>query len=203
MDTVKNREKLRYVARLLLIGELISFAGWCFEKVGRFVVYGAVGDRGFLWLPLCPIYGISVVSIYLLLGTPLSFRGVLGKRIRRTRLWRKSLARSKALRLSLYFVVVFFVATAIELVTGLSMKALGVTLWDYSERFLNIFGVVCLGYSVLWGALITLFMGVLWESIYAAICGIPIKITVYTAFAALGFICVDFFVRCFDAIDKL
>ena len=76
-------ERFVKACRLTLIAVAISFGGWCFEKVGRYVVYGGVGDRGFLHLPLCPIYGISTALIFLLTGTPRETQGVVGRLITR------------------------------------------------------------------------------------------------------------------------
>ena len=41
---------------------VFSFAGWLFECVNNIVVKGQWENRGFLWGPLCPIYGVGVVS---------------------------------------------------------------------------------------------------------------------------------------------
>ena len=61
-QTKKSRRPLSVFGMTLLF-VLISFGGWCFEKVGRYFLYGSLGDRGFLSLPLCPIYGTCVLGI--------------------------------------------------------------------------------------------------------------------------------------------
>ena len=38
----------------------------------------------------------------------------------------------------------------IELFSGLILKALGFQFWDYSERFMNVEGLICLRYSLYW-----------------------------------------------------
>lgn len=41
--------------------------------------------------------------------------------------------------------------TAVEFIFGCVFNlALGMNVWDYSDRFLNLFGQICIGYSVLW-----------------------------------------------------
>ena len=153
--------------RLFVLGVLISFSGWVFEIVGRYLVYNDLSDRGFLTLPLCPIYGISVVSVYLLIGTPSNLHGIIGASIRKTKTWRKGV---------FYFLFVTLISTVAELVTGLGAKSAGITLWDYSERPLNLFGIICLSYSLMWGVLITVFMSLLWKPLYSLISRIKINI---------------------------
>ncbi len=179
-------------ARLFLIALFISFCGWCFEVVGRFIVYRQLSDRGFLSLPLCPIYGISVVLIFLLVGVPSEPSGLIGRAVARSeRLG--CVVQNRYARLSLYFVFVTLASTAFELVTGLCAKALGAPLWNYSERAFNLFGVVCLGYSLLWGALITLFMLFLWKPIYRFFSRLPDDAAIALAVWAAIPVCLDFF----------
>jgi len=58
-----------------------------------------------------------------------------------------------------YFLCAFVISSGFELATGLFFdRLLGVRLWDYSSRALDLFGYVCLGFSLMWGALITVAM---------------------------------------------
>ena len=43
-----------------------------------------------------------------------------------------------------------FVMIFIELSSGLLLRALGFEFWDYSHRFLNVEGLICLRYSLYW-----------------------------------------------------
>lgn len=43
-----------------------------------------------------------------------------------------------------------FVMIFIEMVSGLILKGLNISLWDYSNRFMNVEGVICLRYSLYW-----------------------------------------------------
>ena len=178
----QRNEKLTEACRLTVMGVLVSFVGWCFEKLGRYIAYGDTGDRGFLTLPLCPIYGVSVVVIFLLCGTPTFLRGPVGGKIRRSRIWKKTVGNKTWRKYLFYFLFVTVISTAAELVVGLTSKAFGVTLWDYSDRALNLFGVICASFSLMWGVLITAFMGFLWKPVYSLIRRIPV-VTVRT----LGF----------------
>lgn len=52
------------------------------------------------------------------------------------------------------FIISFIFGTILEYILSLSMEFLvGFTAWDYSKKFLNIFGRVALFYSVCWGIL--------------------------------------------------
>lgn len=172
-EKTRSVDMLTAVCRLALMGFLISFGGWCIEKLFGAIAYGGAGDRGFLTLPLCPIYGISVVAVFLFCGTPTYLRGAVGGRIRKSRLWKKTVRNKTWKKYVFYFAFVTVLSTVAELLIGLFAKAVGVTLWDYSNRPLNLFGVVCLSFSLAWGVLITAFMGFLWKPIYNLIRRIP------------------------------
>lgn len=165
--------KFERACRLFVLCVLVSLGGWVFETVGCFVAFGSSGDRGFLTLPLCPIYGISITAIYLLVGTPVRLTGPLGGRIRRTGLWRKTVQNKKWRKYAFYFIFVTLLSTAAELVTGLAMKPFGVKLWNYEDQPLNLFGVICPTYSLLWGVLITAFMSLAWKPLFDLIAKIP------------------------------
>lgn len=186
---------LAEVCRLTVICTLISFVGWCFEKAGRYIVYHDTADRGFLTIPLCPIYGFSVVAVFLLCGIPTHIRGVVGSNIRNTRLWRKTVKDKPLRKYIFYFLFVTVVSTLAELVVGLTAKAFGVTLWDYSERAFNLFGVICLSFSIMWGILITAFMAFLWKPLYKIIQRIPVDTVKKTAFTAFFAVSADFLVN--------
>lgn len=180
----------------------ISFAGWVFEKLGRYMIFGATGDRGFLSLPVCPIYGISVIAIYLLLGTPKAPGGVVGTRIGATSFGGR-IYRSGVWRVTLYFLLVTLISTAAELVTGLFMRSIGITLWDYSERAFNLFGIICPSFSLIWGALITLLMGFAWTPFYSRICAIPKRVAAPLAFTLVTAAAADFAVSLTLAVVRL
>lgn len=180
----------------------VSFLGWAFEKLGRYVIFGATGDRGFLSLPVCPIYGISVIAIYLLLGTPKAPGGVVGTRIGATSFGGR-IYRSGVWRVTLYFLLVTLISTAAELVTGLFMRSIGITLWDYSERAFNLFGIICPSFSLIWGALITLLMGTVWQPFYIRICSIPRRIATPLALTLAFAIAADLTVNLALAIARL
>ncbi|MBQ8345521.1 MAG: putative ABC transporter permease [Clostridia bacterium] len=147
--TSVQRKRADRACRLFLLAAAVSFLGWFGETVYAYLSSGRFCDRGFLTLPVCPIYGISVFALYWLLGLPQG-GGVL---LRRVRGWQ---------RLLIYVPLCFLIPTAAELVTGWTFHRLfGLRLWDYSGKLWNFGGYICLSFSVAWGILLPLGMAFL------------------------------------------
>jgi uncharacterized membrane protein len=111
-----------------------SFAGWLWEFLFNLVAYRRFHWRGFMTLPLLPIYGVSALAV-LYVVRPLAHDPF----------------------------VIFFgsvvAVTVIEFVTGFFLKKLfRVRLWDYTDWPLNIHGYVSVPSSVGFGALALLLL---------------------------------------------
>lgn len=118
-------DRLAYLFLLLL---LYSFLGWCGE-----MVYCSLGQRrlcekrGFLNGPLCPIYGHGALLVLLVL------RGGCASPI-------------------MTFLLGGVLTTTLEYVTSWAMEKLfHMRWWDYTGRFCNIKGRVCLLNAALFG----------------------------------------------------
>lgn len=112
---------------LMLCFFTYGFLGWCTEvafaacKTKKFV------NRGFLNGPICPIYGVGVSTVILLLDP-----------------YKENLI--------LLYVSSVIIVTLLEGVTGVAMdKIFHNKWWDYSNMPLNIGGYVCLMFSLIWG----------------------------------------------------
>ena len=112
---------------LILYFFTYGFLGWCTEvayattKECRFV------NRGFLNGPICPIYGVGVSAVLLLLEP---FEN----------------------NLIFLYVASVIVVTLIEGFTGFALdKIFHHKWWDYSDQPLNIGGYVCMIFSFVWG----------------------------------------------------
>lgn len=104
-----------------------GFIGWCTEVAFAAVKEGRFVNRGFLKGPICPIYGVGVTSVALLLS-------------------------EYSDNLLLLYVMSVVLVTAIEGGTGFMMEKLFHNKWwDYSDMPLNIGGYVCLLFSLVWG----------------------------------------------------
>ena len=140
-------EKLSIAAKYFLMLALFSFLGCIMETVVCSLPEGIIYDCGFLTLPFCPIYGICLIILYLMLGTPNEAGGILTN------------VRSAFMRVFLYVVFSFIIPTAAELIIGVfADKVLGVSLWNYYMYPLNFYGYICLPVSLIWAAAIPLFM---------------------------------------------
>lgn len=180
--TEKRTDPLKEERGLTLSGYMwiftvVSFIGWCFEKVGRYYLYppsaDPIRDRGFLTLPLCAIYGFCAAAVGFLLGSP-NAPSRIWKRLFR---WARAIPKPLRVigRVIGYFLAVTVIATLIELVAGLIFTAMGNPLWNYHERWGNLWGIICPNYSILWGLLGTLLMTVIWKPLCLLVGVIPEK----------------------------
>ncbi len=104
-----------------------SFLGWAIEVCAHALKMGEYSNRGFLSMPICPIYGVGVLMITVLLrpfiGTPIAV-----------------------------FFMSSLICTLFELLVGFSMKMIFHNVWwDYSDEHFNFKGYICLKTSILWG----------------------------------------------------
>lgn len=113
---------------------IYSVMGWTYETVFTFLIRGNLTNRGFLFGPLCPIYGLSILIMILMC----SDRG-------------KNIAS--------LIIKCAFVATAMEYITSSWMEHyFNKRWWDYSDMFMNINGRICLGASLLFGVMGAIFI---------------------------------------------
>lgn len=106
---------------------IYAFFGWCVEVAYQGVTKGILVNRGFLNGPVCPIYGVGMVGVLLIL-TPL------------------------ADNLFLLFVGGIIITTTIELFGGwLLDKMFHMRWWDYSDKPFNLEGYICLEFCLIWG----------------------------------------------------
>ncbi len=158
----KKREGRYGFARYYVLTVVLSFLGWCYETVYIYLRSGEWGDSGFMRLPFCPIYGCTLLFVYLLIGTPNEARGLF-RRVEPT-----------ALRYALYLLIAFFIPTVMEYFVGIFFDAtLHVTLWSYRGMPWSGEGYVCLPVSIVWAGLIFLVMRVLFLPLKRLIGKIP------------------------------
>lgn len=122
---------------ILLFFFVYGFLGWCLEVAFAAFKQRQFVNRGFLYGPICPIYGIGVMIVILFLD-------------RFSDQW-----------LILYVASIVLV-TLLEWVTGFLLeKIFHARWWDYSNMPLNIGGYVCLLFSLLWGVACVLIVKVI------------------------------------------
>jgi uncharacterized membrane protein len=116
---------------------IYAFLGWVLEVMYHIYTDKKFINRGFLFGPICPIYGVSAVFFIAFL-TPLKSSSIL------------------------IFLGGVFVASAVEFVTGYVMEMLfKAKWWDYSDERFNIKGYICLKFSIIWGVIALVFMKVI------------------------------------------
>ena len=122
-----------FLTRFFLLFILAAFIGWAYEITCVYVIFGLYFDRGVLHLPVCPIYGFGMLTLY-----PI-FRKVKNP------------------------VIVFagstVISTVVELVASLILEyKFNLELWSYIEWPLNYQGRVSAISSGIFGLMATLFM---------------------------------------------
>lgn len=104
-----------------------SFLGWCMESTYCSIMEKHLINRGFLHLPLCPIYGAGVL-IMVNLFTPFTGNPLL------------------------FYVMATVVMSAWEYFVGWLLEVTThMKYWDYSHRRFNLKGRICLGNCLWWG----------------------------------------------------
>ena len=193
MELLTNHQRKRKrICQLVVLFALISWIGWCIETLYMLVCWQDLTDRGFLTAPLCTIYGCSILAIYLLIGTP--------REGRLRPLFQKAEKLPAGARICadaglyfVYFLAAALVPTLAEFFTALFFdQVFGVVLWDYSHHALNLFGYVSLGMSLLWGALITVAMGIAWPVLDGLVSRISFRTAKKIAAAVAAVILADF-----------
>jgi uncharacterized membrane protein len=108
--------------------------GWIYESIFCTVKNNQWENRGFLYGPLCPIYGVGAVLIT-------AIAEAVSKRSADGFVWWQ------------VFLVAFLGSIILEYVTSWTLEKLfHAYWWDYSSMPLNINGRVCFPYSVCFGA---------------------------------------------------
>lgn len=125
-----------YLIRYSLIFILGGTLGYILELVFRRIVHKKWVNPGFLTGPCLPLYGVGVLCLYLICSVNYDFIS--------SPFWRA--------------VFVIFVITAamtlVEYITGLIfIKGMNVKLWDYSDRWGNIQGIICPLFTFFWGVI--------------------------------------------------
>lgn len=129
-----------------------AFIGWCIEVCYMTIETGEYQNRGFLSMPICPIYGFGVLMIAVF-SRPIADKPLL------------------------LFVISLVLCTALELAVGLGMEKLFNTRWwDYSHEKFNYRGYICPKVSILWGLGCVLVIKVVQPLVETVVNHIPFNI---------------------------
>jgi len=136
---LKNRfhKPLSKFQLLIIFFFIYSIIGWCLESLYAVYELGHFTKRGFLFGPLCPIYGYGAIIVLLILK-PFNKNNI-------------TLFISGAILLSVF-----------EYLVGYGLDAMfAMKFWDYTNEFLNINGRITLWFAIIWGLFGIIFINYL------------------------------------------
>ncbi len=167
------------IFNILLYFFLYSFCGWVFETIYSSIYHGHFVKRGFLIGPICGIYGIGTILVIYILGHIKAHPFLL-------------------------FLCSSLLTSILELIVGILLKALlDQRLWNYSDKFANFMGFICLRNTLIWGILALFVIYKVHPFIIKLITSIPIrtkKLICYTVFIA---ICFDLSISIYTSLNGI
>ena len=166
-NVTTKRKKLSRFYTLFLYFLIFSFIGWLLETFYSVYELGHFTKRGFLYGPICPIYGWGALILIMFFG---KYRG-------------------NSIKLFIYASIVF---SMFEYAVSYAMDALFATKWwDYSNEFFNLNGRISIFYSFVWGIFAILFINHVYpffkRKLNSILSKIPYKVQLYTLYI-IGFI---------------
>ena len=128
---------------------LFSFLGWVYECVFCMVKERHWENRGFLFGPVCPIYGVGMIFTIVIIGkrpfTRLFLYFLQGKSL---------LESPPAVPYAATFVICAICASLVEYITSVYLeKKFHARWWDYSDMPLNLDGRICIPAATAFGLL--------------------------------------------------
>lgn len=127
-------KKLNENQKNVLYFFIYSLLGWILETTFCLVTLGVFNKRGFLYGPVCPMYGFAAVIMIELLKNVKT--NTLGK-----------------------FGICMIVFTIFEYIVAVVLESLfGLRWWDYSNERFNFQGRISLPYSIAWGIIGVIFV---------------------------------------------
>ena len=128
----ENRQ-LSNVQKVIIYFFIYSFLGWLMEVIYAMFVERHFVNRGFLYGPICPIYGFGAL---ILIG---SLKNIKGNKF-------------------LKFIIAVVAFSVFEYIVSYVLEILfNQRWWDYSNDILNLQGRISILYSLVWGVLGILF----------------------------------------------
>ncbi len=171
-EEVVEKKRLNENQKTVLYFFIYSFLGWILETIFCLVTLGVFTKRGFLYGPVCPMYGFAAVGMIQLLKNVKT--NTLGK-----------------------FGICMIVFTVFEYIVAVLLESLfGLRWWDYSNEVLNFQGRVSLPYSIAWGIVGVIFVDKIHPTVKRKTQKIeeqiPNKILVAFMYTSIAIILIDF-----------
>ncbi len=134
---MKNNNKKVRLSKLenyILYFFIYAFLGWCFETLYAVYELGHFVKRGFLFGPMCPIYGYGALILLIFL-----------------RKYQKNSFKLFFMSMIVFSAFEYFVSFALE-------GAFMAHWWDYTNEFFNLNGRISVLFSFVWGVSAILFI---------------------------------------------
>ena len=153
----------------ILIFFIFSFIGWLVEVLEGLINKRGFINRGFLVGPICPIYGVSCITMLIILNNYENDYIVL-------------------------FVLGMLICTLIEYITSLILeKIFNTRWWDYSDHKINLNGRVCLETMILFGISGIVLMKVFKPLYILSLNMIPVNIKIIILITFIVLLLIDLF----------
>lgn len=131
---VVHDNKLSKIYYLILYFFIFAFLGWILESLYSIYELGHFTKRGFLYGPICPIYGYGAIMLITFLTK----------------------YKDNSIKLFIYSAIVFSI---FEYLVSFILDALfAAHWWDYTNDFFNLNGRISIFYSFAWGIIAILFI---------------------------------------------
>ena len=122
-----EKKKLSNIQYIIPYFFIYAFLGWVMETIYSLMVLGHFTKRGFLFGPICPIYGFGAILMILFI----------------------SKYKKNSVKL---FIASAFIFSAFEYVVGFALDAIfAAKWWDYTYDFFNLNGRISILYTIAWG----------------------------------------------------
>ena len=171
-----QKKKLPRIYLYFIYFLIFSFVGWLLETCFSFYSLGHFTKRGFLFGPLCPIYGWGALMLIIFFST----------------------YKKHNLKLFVYAAILF---TVFEYVVSYGMEALfSLKWWDYTSEFMHLNGRVSIFYSFAWGIIAILFVNFIYpffkKKINIVLSKIPYRIQVISVYVLFAVFVTDTVLSC-------
>ena len=155
---------------------IFAIIGWLLETCFGFYELGHFTKRGFLFGPLCPIYGWGAIILIMFFST----------------------YKKRNLKLFLLAAIIFSI---FEYLVSYCMEAMfSLKWWDYTKEFLNLNGRISIFYSFAWGIIAILFINIIYpffkKKVNLILSKIPYNIQIFTIYALFIIFITDTVLSC-------
>lgn len=154
-----------------------GITGWLIEVIDMKIEAGELQNRGFLHMPICPLYGIGMLFMCMIFREGRSAYAVL-------------------------FAFGIIVGSLVEYLTGWLLEKLFHTKWwDYSHMRFQVKGRVCLRNSILFGFGAILTIGFIQPAVEQTLYRIPPSVGTIVVDAAVVILVIDTIVSVIRALQ--